>query len=92
MFLLWDFALVFLRTIGDLLYFVLIYMRNSLIENYLWVVVVHCKVGRAPRYSLSFKIFFFFSFALKKLFKCKAIISCGSGVNINVVFNTTDVI
>lgn len=32
----------------------------------------------------------FFSFAVKKLFKWKAIISRGSGVN--VVFNTTDLI
>lgn len=78
---------------GDLLYFVLIYIRNSLFENYLWMVVVHCEVGRAPRYSLFFRIFFkffFFSFALKKLFKWRAIISSGSGVN--VVFNTAALI
>lgn len=84
---------MFLCTIGGLLYFGLIYIRNSLIENYLWMVVVHCEVGRAPRYSLSFRIFFskfFFSFALKKLFKWRGIISSGSGVN--VVFNTADLI
>lgn len=73
--------------IGDLLCFMLICTCNSLIKNYLWTVVVHCEVGRAPRYSLPLGEV---SFALlQKLYKWRGIISRGSEVNI---FNTANLI
>lgn len=78
---------MFLRMIGDLLCFMLIYIRNSLIKNYLWTVDVHCEVGRAPSYSSPLGAA---SFALKKLFKWRGIVSRGSQVN--VVSNTADLI
>lgn len=78
---------MFLRMIGDLLCFMLIYIRNSLIKNYLWIVDVHCGVGRVPSYSSPLGAV---SFALKKLFKWRGVVPRGSEVN--VVFDTANLI
>lgn len=78
---------MFLCMIGDLLYFMVIYIHNSLIKNYLWTVVVHCEVGRAPGYSSPLAVV---SFALGKIFKWRGIVSHGGEVK--EVFNTVDAI